>query len=240
MAVTFDASSSSAEGFNSAIISYEWKIDDPYNMTHITISSPITSHAFQYGGTYVVTLNVTDDQGLWSTTAKPVIVSAEFGPTANFTWDPTIPSINLTVQFDASVSTPGWSAQISDFSPIVSYTWNFGDGTPVTPIPDPTMGHNFTKAGNYPVQLTVMDSVGRTNTTQVTVEVMNLQYPIWDINQDGKCNILDVSAVAKLFGQNVPPAPAYADIAGPHGVPDGKVNILDVSLVSKHFGETYI
>jgi len=332
MAVTFDASSSSAEGFGSAITGYEWQINDPYNMSHTTGSNRKTSHTFQHVGVYTVELNVTDNNGLWSTTSKPITIQPEHGPTASFIWDlpvvlrnwtvnfdasnsssgwsvqlgdfspimnytwnfgdgtapmtatnPTIGhkfmqqdhfsvqlnvtdsvgrtdttakilevtgpdltanfictlGLNLTVQFDASGSTPGWSNELNDYSPIVSYTWDFGDGTPATPIPDPIVGHNFTQAGNYTVQLTVMDSVGRTNTTHATVQVRNLQYPIWDINQDGKCNILDVSAVAKLFGQNVPPAPAYADIAGPHGVPDGKVNILDVSLVAKHFGENY-
>lgn len=237
--VTFDASSSSAEGPNSTLVSYEWKINDPYNMTHITNLGPTTSHAFQYGGTYIVELNVTDDGGLWSTTSKPVMVKPEYGPKANFTWTPTNPTLNVTTQFDASNSTTGWSAQLRDYSPIASYKWNFGDGTPVTTVPNPTINHNFTTAGNYSVQLTVTDSVGRASAAQTTIQVMNRKYPLWDVDQNGKCNILDVSAVARWFGDTVPPAPSNVDITGPLGVPDGKDNILDVSLVARHFGEIY-
>lgn len=335
MSVTFDASSSVAEGFNSTIpqgsSSYEWNINDSYNMTHV-IGPKRTSHTFQHTGVYTVELNVTDNQGLWSKTSKPIIVRPEAGPTANFSWDlpiiiggwtvhfdasnsssgwsvqlgafspitsytwnfsdgtvttspnPTIghiftqqgyfpvqlnvtdslgrtdtiaktlsvttqnyeptanftsyPETNLTVLFDASSSTPGW---LNGLTPIVNYTWNFGDGNPNTIIPDATILHNFTQAGNYTVQLTITDSIGRTDTAQatITVNATSLPYPIWDINQDGKCNIIDVAGVARWFGSNVPPAPANTDITGPHLVPDGKVNILDISLVARHFGEKY-
>lgn len=66
---------------------------------------------------------------------------------------------------------------------------------------------------------------------------------LWGFMPDGKCNILDISVVAKCFG-SYPGAPppliwnANCDMTGPVvRVPDGKVNILDVSLVARHFGE---
>jgi hypothetical protein len=51
--------------------------------------------------------------------------------------------------------------------------------------------------------------------------------------KDGKCDIKDVSAVAKYFGRTVPPAPAYCDVFGP----DGRIDIKDVSAVAKDFGK---
>lgn len=60
---------------------------------------------------------------------------------------------------------------------------------------------------------------------------------------DGKCDILDVSVVAKCFGSypGCPPPQIWnpnCDITGLiAGVPDDKVNILDVSVVAKHFGQ---
>ena len=55
---------------------------------------------------------------------------------------------------------------------------------------------------------------------------------------DGKCDMRDVSLVARYFGQTVPPAPANCDITGvTRCVPDGKVDMRDVSLVARHFGE---
>jgi hypothetical protein len=62
----------------------------------------------------------------------------------------------------------------------------------------------------------------------------------WDFVPDGKVLIVDISVVAKCFGQMVPPAPANCDVSGATvGVPDGKILIDDVALVAKHFGEHY-
>lgn len=65
---------------------------------------------------------------------------------------------------------------------------------------------------------------------------------IWVFIPDGKCNILDVSVVAKCFGSypGCPPPLIWntnCDVTGlTKGVPDDKVNILDVQLVASHFG----
>jgi parallel beta-helix repeat protein len=62
----------------------------------------------------------------------------------------------------------------------------------------------------------------------------------YDFVPDGKVQIVDISVVAKFFGQKVPPAPANCDVSGPMiGVPDGKVQIDDVATVSKHYGQHY-
>ncbi len=52
----------------------------------------------------------------------------------------------------------------------------------------------------------------------------------WDVNKDGRVNILDLTFVAAHFGKE--DAPPAADVNG-----DGKVNILDLTLVASHFGE---
>ncbi len=69
---------------------------------------------------------------------------------------------------------------------------------------------------------------------QVIVENAELLEPPktpWDVNNDGRVNILDLTFVASHFGEDNPP-PA-ADVNG-----DGKVNILDLTTVASHFGET--
>jgi len=247
MSILFDASSSSAEGYNDTIIRYEWRINDPYNMTHLIYSgnfthppSPKTSHPFPYGGTYIVELNVTDNEGLWSTTSKPITILPEFGPTANFTWSPLTPLINQPALFNASGSTLGWCARTKRFSPIVSYSWNFSDGTGIWTTPNSTIQHIFTQAKNYLVALTVTDADGRSHTAYNIIQVVNKTKP-WDLNGDGKTDMKDVAIVAKAFGSQ-PGYPNWnpiADITGPeYLVPDGKVDMRDVSLVAKHFGET--
>jgi hypothetical protein len=52
----------------------------------------------------------------------------------------------------------------------------------------------------------------------------------WDVNGDGRVNILDLTFVASHFGKD--DAPPAADVNG-----DGRVNILDLTLVASHFGE---
>lgn len=236
MSVRFDASSSSAEGYGDNITKYKWMFNDPYNPQQNETTNPVVYHTFPQNGTFVVELNVTDNEGLWSTTSKPVKVLPEFGPTANFTWDPQQIFQNMTVTFNASSSQMGWSAIAQKFSPIINYTWNFQDGTPNVTLGTPVTTHNFTQIGNYSVTLTIKDDVSRTSTISYIVQVQNRTFPPWDVNQDGKVRVDDVLIVAQHFGMNQgdPNWDPRADING-----DNKVRVDDILLVAQHFGETY-
>lgn len=238
MTVTFDASSSSANGYNDTIIGYEWTINDPYNPVNITKTGnppdPTVTHAFSHLGTYTVQVNVTDSEGLWATSMKPVNILPEFGPQANFTHVPITPVINQTATFNASQSQPGWSAQLSAYAPIVSYTWNWNDGTPDNVTSSSSITHKFTELNNYTVTLTVTDSVDRVNSVNALIQVVDR--PPYDLNQDGKIDIKDISIVAKAFG-SYPGHPLWNPIADLNG--DNKVDIKDISVVAKHYGESY-
>ncbi len=241
MTTTLDASSSSAEGYNDTITRYEWTIDDPYNPEHIIETgnytnppSPLANHTFQYPGTFVVGLNVTDNEGLWSTTTKPIAVLHEFGPTANFTWPPSMPYANKTsTPFDASSSTTGWSAQARQYSPITTYTWDFSDGTGNVTTPAPLVNHTFTQIGNLTVTLTIMDAVGRVSFISKIVEVRNYTFP-WDVYGDLYVGTDDIFGVAVHFGllQGDPGYDPIFDITG-----DGYVGVDDILEVAMHFGE---
>jgi PKD repeat protein len=240
MTVTFDASSSSAEGFNDTIIRYDWTINDPSNPQH-TIKTgnytnppdPTVTHTFQNAGTFVTTLNVTDNEGLWSTTSKPIIVMPEFGPTANFTWSPQPGVINLTMTFDASNSKTGWSAATQQFSPIVNYTWNFGDGI-INQTSNAVIFHIYTQPGNYTVALTVKDAVGRTDMTSRIVEVANITVKQCDVNGDGFIDIKDILITALAYG-SVPGDPRWNPRADVNG--DGFIDIKDILLVALNYGQ---
>lgn len=232
LTVTFDGSSSSAEGYNDSIVQYEWTIDDPYNQTHVVSGASSTSHAFSQPGTYTVQLNVTDTEGLWSTTSKPLSVLPEFGPTANYTWTPTSLGYNQTATFNASQSQPGWSKQLGGYAPIANYTWNFNDSTPLETTPNNTTPHKFTQPGNYSVQLTIMDLVGRTSSFSAIVGVKNATNP-YDLDGNGKVNMIDVAIAAHAFG-STPGSPNWdprADIDG-----SGKVDMKDIAPVARAFG----
>ena len=241
MTVTFDASSSSAEGYNDTIIRYKWNINDPYNPeqiikqgTYTNPPSPLATHTFQYPGTYTVDLNVTDNEGLWATATKPISILPEFGPTANFTWDPPNPIIEETVTFDASSSETGWSAKTKSFSPIQSYVWNFSDGTGNITTSNPIINHAFTEPKNYTVRLTVIDGVGRSDATWNIVEVQNVTLKDYDLNGDGVIDGEDIFIVARAFGS----APGHPDWDPRADVnKDGVVDGDDLFPVARHFGE---
>jgi hypothetical protein len=240
MSAKFDASSSSAEGYNDNITDYKWTFNDPYNPQQTESTSPVTYHAFPQVGTYVVDLNVTDSEGLWSTTSKPVRIVPEIGPVANFTWTPQQIFNNTLVTFDASGSQTGWSASEGQFSTIVSYTWNFADGTPNIIVATAVTTHNFAQGGNYMVTLTITDDAGRTATVSSLLQVQNVAYPRWDVNQDSKIRVDDILIVAQHYGLNGPP---YKNPADPGWDPradvtgDGKVRVDDILLVARHFGQ---
>jgi len=67
----------------------------------------------------------------------------------------------MPVRFDAS-----WSYDID--GRIVSYSWDFGDGTRATEI---VVNHTYREAGSYPVTLTVWDDDGASSTSRTTCTV---------------------------------------------------------------------
>lgn len=250
MSVTFDASSSSAEGYNDTITGYEWYFNDWNNPEYLY--SKIVQHTFEYDGTYTVSLNVTDSEGLWSFTSKPVTVLPEFGPTANFTWFPETSIMNENVTFDASTSTTGWCAKTQRFSPITSYAWNFSDGTGIFTEATATINHNFTQPGNYTVELTVTDADDRSDVIWNTVEVLNMTIKDYDLNGDGIIDMKDIRMVAKAFGAihiTDPLDPKYCEYwhdppcsSCPHPPQtdinnDGKIDMKDIRPVAKNFGK---
>jgi hypothetical protein len=80
-----------------------------------------------------------------------------YGPWADFTWTPAIPTAGEVVTFDASASR---SRTEEGEVPIVQYDWDFGDGI-VTSVTDPLITHTYASPGAYIVTLIVTDSLGR-------------------------------------------------------------------------------
>jgi len=84
-------------------------------------------------------------------------------PHARFTADPQFGYPPLAVQFDGSASN-------SPNGAIVSYAWDFGDGSTDTGA---SVDHTFIDKGTYAVKLTVTDSSGAVGSTTHSVQVMN-------------------------------------------------------------------
>jgi PKD repeat protein len=161
--VTFNASLSTPNG--GTIVSYEWDFDD--GSSPVTEADPIITHSYTTFGTYDVTLTITDSENLTDTYSDAVRILIH--PVANFTYSPTTPIVNETVTFDASVSyDPDRS--------IVSYRWDFGDGSSPVTEADPIATHNYTAEGTYNVTLTVTDDDTLTDTTYKLVTVYTFVY----------------------------------------------------------------
>jgi PKD repeat protein len=92
------------------------------------------------------------------------VVLVPGAPIPRFEFSPTSPTTNQDVFFDASKSYD------TDGS-IVSYTWDFGDGTKKGPFTIPTSSHDFGVAKTYYVQLTVKDNAGQESNTYQQVVV---------------------------------------------------------------------
>ncbi len=147
---SFSDSSTDSDG---SIVSWSWSFGDGNNA-----SSQNPSHSYTSGGTYSVTLIVTDDDGASSSSTQNVSVSDDdnIPPTASFSFSAT----ELSVQFiDQSVDSDG---------NIASWSWNFGDGN-ISSQQDPS--HIYAAEGTYTVSLTVTDDSGASHSVSQPVTV---------------------------------------------------------------------
>lgn len=137
------------------IVQYSWIFGDG-----ATASGFLASHAFAAPGIYNVTLTVADEVGQKLTISHSVTVAPGTTgvPQANFTFSPASPvSVGTTVTFDGKASTAPNGATI------VSYQWNFGDGSGTVNTSSSTATHAYAAAGTFTVSLTVIDSTGRSS-----------------------------------------------------------------------------
>ncbi len=156
LAVTFTGSNSTDDV---GVVSYLWDFKD--GSPNSTATNPV--HTFTVANTYPVELTVEDSEGLTDTTTVTIVVNApgNEAPVAVASAMPTSGNAQLSVTFTGSNST--------DDVAVVSYLWDFKDGTPASTAANPT--HTFTVANTYLVELTVKDGEGLTDTTTVTVVV---------------------------------------------------------------------
>jgi len=118
---------------------------------------------FENVGTYDATLTVTDEAGLSDSVTIQIVVTepgSNEAPNAIVDATPESGNAPLEVSFTGSGST--------DDVGIVSYEWDFDDGTTSTEA-DPT--HTFTAPGTYIIQLTVTDGDDLTDTATIEIEV---------------------------------------------------------------------
>jgi PKD repeat protein len=155
--IYFDASGSyDPDGI---ISSYLWSFGDGSTGTGKTVD-----HWYVDNGIYTVTLTVVDNDG-GTASASDVKTVLNRPPVALFSETAETVHIGEAITFNASGS----------YDPdghIVSYFWDFGDGTNATGV---VVSHAYSNNGTYTVELTVTDDDGSTaSATAVKTVLINL------------------------------------------------------------------
>lgn len=155
---SFDAGSSSDP--DGSISTWNWTFGDGSSA-----SGSQVNHSYTEGGTYSVTLSVTDDDGATGDHSKDVTVvqgTNNENPVANFTFSCT----ELDCNFNAGGSSDADGT-------VVNWQWAFGDGSSGS---GSQVSHSYHEAGAYTVTLTVEDNEGAIATASkpATVEKPNV------------------------------------------------------------------
>jgi hypothetical protein len=157
--VTFSIAATPAAGnaITSIVVNYGDGKDD-----HLNGNATSAQHVFDDPGTFPVNATATDNLGGKGSGSTVIVVTASF-PIARFTVSPASPSVGTVVTFDGSTSTSP--------SPIVDYSWTFGEAGATASGGSPTQTYTYATAGSKNITLTIRDSAGRTATANRTITV---------------------------------------------------------------------
>ena len=157
--VTIDASHSAGPA---PITSYQIVCG---NGTVLTQSSGVCHYGA--AGTFTPTATVTDSTGATATwTGAPIVVKPNGVPTARITATPSQAYAPQQVVLDASASSD------ADGRPLVSYSFDCGNGHTTGPITTPTTTCDYPAAGTYTVAVTVTDTDGLTSRATTKVRIL--------------------------------------------------------------------
>ena len=166
LACTVNAATSSDP--DGTIASYAWNFGDGSNAAGVN-----AAHTYASGGAVTVTLTVTDNGG--ATAAKTLVLNPVVNqlPTAVISGSCTY----LVCPFSAASST-------DPDGELVSYAWNFGDGSTGTGSSAP---HTYAVEGTYTVALTVTDNNGGSATTSTSYSVVQAPNQLPTASVTGSC-----------------------------------------------------
>ena len=132
--------------------SYLWDFGDGTTSTQF---NPV--HSYTLGGTFTITLIVTNSSGCTDQKIQNQYITVYPRPTPDITSNYSS-SCDPSTVYTFSCSTPG----------LASYHWDFGDGQTST---SSNPSHIYTSAGQYYVSLVVFDSHGCTDTSEQDIHI---------------------------------------------------------------------
>lgn len=143
------------------IVSYEWNFGDGSAAT-----GNIVSHVYTDGGSYTLSLKVTDDKGGIGTASQVITVTPNLPPVAVAQVSKNQGIAPLMVEFNGSAS--------SDSDGVISsYKWDFGDGSNAVGA---RVTHEYA-VGSYNATLTVTDNHGQTASKSLNISAVNPVLP---------------------------------------------------------------
>lgn len=171
--VRFVATLTRAGGDADPLTQLEWDFGDGSDPVIVDAAQREITHAFSGEGDvedFVVTLTVHDEDS--TDTFQHTIRVMDVVPTAS--WTPVFVGELEQVEegepltLDASESAPG-----HEMDPIVSYIWDFGDGSDAYETAEPITTYSWQDNGTYQVTLTVLDVDNSQDSQTYMIEVIN-------------------------------------------------------------------
>ena len=161
---------------NGLIYSYIWNWGDGNTTTVLIGENQTVTHIWASSGNFTAFLNVTDVAN--HTVSKMIKVNV---------LDTVAPTVSYTIKYNGSKVTTAVENQVlyfnasasKDASEIVSYFWDFGDGTNSS---DEAPNHTYTSIATYKVNLTLTDAAGNVGYKVTNLKITSSERPDLRIN----------------------------------------------------------
>lgn len=239
--ITFNGSLSSPNG--GEIKEYDWNFGDG-----VRGEGKVTTHIYEVGGWYNVTLNVTDSEGLTDSVTKSIyvmkrdvaVISALIS--SNFTYVEWPVNITFTVKNNGEVAE---SFEVNVY--YVNETSGINETIATLPIESLEPGANITETItwdvvnvapciNYTIYVVAEPLPGEEdylNNTFINGWIKVAM--VGDTNGDGKIDMKDVAVLTRAFGAypGHPRWNIFADINR-----NGTVDMMDIAILARNFGKT--
>jgi hypothetical protein len=236
--IRFDASSSTAEGHNDTITSYQWDFGDGNKTT-----GKVVYKTYSQLGQYLVTLNVTDAEGFWNTTSKIIKIEEihDLSITSiiclNEVYSDWLVEVTVTVlnkgtmpeNFNVSIyydDTLIGKQAVTELAPfdqmVVLIGWN-------------TAGVAYARNYTLWANVTVVPNEVNVTDNQLIFGDVRVKM-LGDVIYDRIIDIFDVVAVTSIYDlkKGDPQWNPQADLA-----PDGVIDIFDVVITTSRYETTY-
>ncbi|MBK8668599.1 MAG: PKD domain-containing protein [Saprospiraceae bacterium] len=142
----------------STFVSFEWDFGDPSSGTANTSTHATPTHIYTQNSTYNVCVDVIDNNGCCADRRCTSVTITD------------LPNFNIQSIASSPCNYEFQAVGIQNNQTGVTYSWNFGDGTPTGS--GKFVNHTYTSSGTYTVSCTVTNICG--SSTQSVIVVVNV------------------------------------------------------------------